>query len=321
MRLRSRRPVTIVLFIIILLLLSTTTFVINQVSRGRVSSDSDSTGTLARASNTEPADALAAQTAEVQSTALAETPGNDGSPATPKPNETGVPTPFPTVGQPQVTPAPTSAPDVWKNCPAFAGRPEYPTPAPGESATCPTPAPQSELSTPQANDPFVIRACAAPDPPDDPDVTKRETASSSTVVIGTVQQVLPPRWTTADGRRPAHPHAQKNVEMMAHIVTPVQFEVQEYLKGQLQQSRLLLWSFGGTIANDVTDACGSTQFTFQPGQQVIVFLKKRGPAPGQAPVFDVVTRYAIGSDGQAVVNDRSLPVQQLLDHIRAAVKP
>lgn len=322
MRLKSFRPVTATMFLIILMMLGISTFLVNRVSREQAATDSDSTGTLGGAYDTNATDSFAVQTSEPDPSQGVAVPAQANPSNKPKPDETGVPTPAPTIVLPPMTPIPTNAvPDIWKNCPAFAGRPDYPTPAPGESTTCPTPVPHREPPTPKPNDPFVIRACVAPDPPDDPNITKRETQSSPIIVLGRVQQVLPPRWTTADGRRPADPHALIDTENMAHIVTPVHIDVEQYLKGQRRQSRIALWSFGGTIDQDITDACGSTRFTFQPGQRVIVFLKERGQVQGNDPVFDVITRYAISSDGQATVDDRIVPVQQLLDEIRTAVSP
>lgn len=104
---------------------------------------------------------------------------------------------------------------------------------------------------------------------------------------------------------------------MTHIVTPVLLDVETYLKGQRQQPRLVLWAFGGALDQDLTDACGSTRFTFQPDQRVVAFLKERGQAQGNDPIFDVIVRYAIDADGQATVDGRSMSLQQLLDDIRA----
>lgn len=213
-----------------------------------------------------------------------------------------------------------TGPNPWRDCPAFKDYGEAPTPAPGESDTCPTPAPtQPPPPTRSTADPIITRVCAEPDPPDDPYITERQTQVSPLIVVGTVRRVLGPRWTTADGRRPTRiPDPDDDVATI--IVTPVELEVEQYVKGQRPQSQLLLWAFGGTIGQDVTDACGSDAFTFKEGQRVVVFLEEENIANGKgnAPIFGVIVRYAITAADQATVDGRSVPFQQLIVGIRAA---
>lgn len=241
-------------------------------------------------------------------------------------------------GQPQgtVTPAGAAAPAGYAGQPSYATAqppsltrtpfPTYPapihttpvppnpnppqklTPAPGQ---IPTPRPTSRPS-----DPYTV-ITAGTGIPDVQLMTKEATV----VVLGTVRQVLPARWTTPDGRRPANPHDPANRESIA---TPVLVEVEQYLKGQQPQRQLIVFAPGGTIGQDrvAVNLNGRDQFAFREGERVVVFLDERlrGSArtSNGSPLWNPLSGYyTVNEDGQATNGFRTVPLQQLLDEIAA----
>lgn len=318
MKPQPRRFLFVVLVVVSLLLIFPSLFVFAWMGNGAVSTHSDATGTLAEAYDANLSNELAAQTTEPAPDETATVPSVSNKP---KPDETGVPTPPPTWIAPPMTPIPTNAnPDIWKDCPAFAGRDWYPTPAPGESTACPTPVPTATAEPTLAPDePFISRVCVAPESPDDPTVATRKTLMAPVVVIGTVRRVAPPRWTTDDGRRPANPFAQDYMDpQFKTIITPVEVSVEQYLKGTGPEASITLWAYGGTIGRDTIDHCGDTQSIFEVGQRVVVFLQQRTFPKSEEPLFSVNSRFTVGANNEATTDGYTIALPQLLDEIRKA---
>lgn len=318
MKAHPRRSFLVNLVICTLLVIVPSLFILVRMSTGSRPPTSDGTGTLAEAHDANLSNELAAQTTEPAPDKTATVPS---VPNKPKPDETGVPTPPPTWIAPPMTPVPTNSnPDIWKDCPAFAGRDWYPTPAPGESTACPTPVPTATAEPTLAPDePFISRVCVAPESPDDPTVAARYTRHSPVVVIGTVRRVAQPRWTTDDGRRPANPFAQDYMDpQFRTIITPVEVAVEQYVKGTGPKASITVWAFGGTIGRDTIDLCGSTQTIFEEGQRVVVFLQQRTFPKSEEPLFDVVARFTVGANNEATTDGYTIALPQLLDEIRKA---
>ncbi|MBA3943988.1 MAG: hypothetical protein H0X37_05430 [Herpetosiphonaceae bacterium] len=138
---------------------------------------------------------------------------------------------------------------------------------------------------------------------------------STIIVIGTIKQVEPARWTTADGRRPANPQAARHV-----IFRPVTLEVERYLKGQLPQQQLRVFAWGGSIGKDRFEQYPDYLYTFRVGERVVLFLHLYDPTGIEAGLQGVqfwgpVEHYTITTDNQAVNFYRTVPLQQLLDEI------
>jgi hypothetical protein len=206
-----------------------------------------------------------------------------------KPNEQGVPTPFPTVFLPPMTPVPTSS-----------GLPPTRTPP---AITPP--------SMPQPSDPFNLTVAAARFPN-----TRVSVNEATRIIIGTVKEILPARWSTADGQRPPNPH----VEGLADVIyRPVVFEVEQYYKGKGNEQELVLVGFGGTVGQDSMEYAGDDLFTFHVGERMIVFLKESQYTLNGRPLATVVERYTITTDKQAKNELRGVPHQLLLDEINAAI--
>jgi hypothetical protein len=211
-------------------------------------------------------------------------------------------TPFPTYPAPiYTTPVPTE-PNPPPKLTAVAGE------------LVPTPRP-----TPRPNDPYYVISVGT----GTPDV-QRATKEATVVAIGTVRQILPARWTTPNGRRPANPHDPANPESISR---PVLIEVEQYLKGQQPQRQLQLFAPGGAVGQDKVEVRlnGRAQFMFREGERVVVFLNERVYGSTKtlngSPLWEPLSsHYTVGSDGLATDGFRTVPLQQLLGEIAEAQK-
>jgi len=180
---------------------------------------------------------------------------------------------------------------------------------------------QSSASARQPETPIYVRACGQR-------VTDVKVVNdvASMIVRGTVTHVSPPRWSTPDGTRPRNPHARESAGFIYRSVT---IDVEHYLKGEQPDQTLLVIAAGGTVGQDTFDYCGDPIFTFQEGEQVVLFLYPRdapanpsGDAPPGGPrTMGIAEHYTITDDGQALNIQRQVPVQQLLDEIQVAHHP
>lgn len=145
--------------------------------------------------------------------------------------------------------------------------------------------------------------------------TKASTREAEIIAVGTIKQVLPARWTTADGRRPDNPHARGNLET---IFRPVVMNVEQCLVGEHSQSELVMFAFGGTVGQDSVEATISDIYEFDEGQRVIVFLVDKGLTVGGTHLWTIIERYTLTPEGQATNSLRTAPLGELLAEIEAA---
>lgn len=73
------------------------------------------------------------------------------------------------------------------------------------------------------------------------------------LVVGTVRDILPSRWVTPDGRRPANPHTGNDLL----LITPVRVEVERVAKGAYALPDIYLAAPGGRIGEDCASYSGS----------------------------------------------------------------
>jgi hypothetical protein len=198
-------------------------------------------------------------------------------------------TPFPTSHLPTVTPIPTTGYPFSTITP---GSP--PTPPPG-----PTNDPQAPFSMIMIGHPVDAQTMIQ---------------RASLIVIGTVNQVEPARWTTPDGLRPANPHVQP-----AGIYVPVHLNIEQVIKGVTDQTHLLLYAGGGTIGQDSINWRPDI-FTFRVGERVVI-VSGRAFQVNNRQFWGIVDRYTVTSDGRAVNYRTNRPLQELLDEIRRIVVP
>lgn len=212
-----------------------------------------------------------------------------------KPGE--VPTPIPTPDGPvRYPPTTAGGPD-----PQYRPTPDHPLP------------PQP---TQPAEAPINISVIADGTPN-----ARSATQEATLVALGTVRQVLPARWNTPGGGRPANPHSQESRQHDT-ISTPVIVQVERYLKGSRPQPQVHIFANGGTVGQDWVRYSGPWTFTFHEGERVVVFLKEdqlNPPAPDGSPFWRLVDQhYLIDGNDRATDGTHTIPLQQLLDEIAAA---
>lgn len=191
--------------------------------------------------------------------------------------------------------------------PPEPARPALVVPEPTEILPPEVPAP-----FPRPNDPYQLTIYAERETN-----TKLLTQKSKIITIGTVKEVLPARWTTPDGLRPANPWAFDNKYT---IFTPVRVEVKQYLKGQQSQRSFVLFALGGQVGQDKV-AWGTDQLNvFQPGEQVLVFLSGTTSVANES-FWGVVEHYTMTKDGYFSNGHRSLVAQQLVSEIQTQMIP
>jgi hypothetical protein len=203
----------------------------------------------------------------------------------------------------------------------------YPT-FPGEEET---PVPETPGPTPDPNDPFRIYEFVDPGEPYTPQSLVRR---FDVIVVGTVTEVLPARWTTPDGSRPANPHETVPEEFT--IFTPVvieldappllarpEEELSSYLAEISTSGRIVVATLGGTVGDDavvtenfhhklelgdrVVTALSSAYFDDQARQSL--FATEAGAAwtPGQTYQLDNDgTAVTIGESGFVAMNSNEL---------------
>ena len=173
--------------------------------------------------------------------------------------------------------------------------------------------PSRQWATPRPEDSYHLRVDAVWD------WTISGSASRSTVIaLGTVVRLLPARWTTPDGARPANPHDHRET-----IYTPVVVEVERYLKGAATGGQLYLFALGGRVGGDSVTMGDGLMHLFE-GERVVVFLRERDRQPQAydgSPLWTVVNHYTVAEDGSARNFYQRMALQQLLDEIAAQQRP
>lgn len=89
---------------------------------------------------------------------------------------------------------------------------------------------------------------------------------SEMIVIGTVKEILPSKWTSADGKRP---NGIDSFSLENSIYTDVTISVDKYLKNPSSSKEVTVRIDGGTVGNDTLEA--DYEPTFKPGEKVLLF--------------------------------------------------
>ena len=182
---------------------------------------------------------------------------------------------------------------------------------PATASSAVAPSVSARYTTPRPADP--VRLTVVGDHP--PDIATWYDASDA-VVVATVRQVFPARWTTPDGARPANPHDPSSA---ATIVTPVAIEVERSLTRAPPGQRLLLAAQGGAVGED-TIARDDGLATFREGERVVLFLQARDRTLAglpDRPVWEVLERYTVTPEGMATNPYATLSMPQLINQIAA----
>jgi len=163
--------------------------------------------------------------------------------------------------------------------------------------------------TPLPSDPYQVLATGTRDT-FDPKIIAQD---SSIIVVGIVQDILPARWTTIDGRRPANPHANSNTDT---IYTPVLIKVETDVKGLGIQQQLYLYAWGGAIGQDSATWQLDAMYQFKEGERAVLFLNERGQLLNNSPLWSINEHYTIDTKDNADNGYQSLPLQKLLEQIK-----
>ncbi|WP_410509733.1 hypothetical protein RSJ42_05815 [Methanosarcina hadiensis] len=142
---------------------------------------------------------------------------------------------------------------------------------------------------------------------------------SDTIVIGTVKEILPPRWNTIDGKQP---NKTRRALLRENVIyTDVVISVDEYLKNPLTSREVTVRTTGGKIGkvNMTTDSDPS----FKVGEKVLLFLSKDYSPDTKdfGPEYFIVTdfylgKYTLTDDGKAVRPDENTTLEELLSTIK-----
>ncbi len=130
------------------------------------------------------------------------------------------------------------------------------------------------------------------------------------IVVGTVREILPARWNTADGQRPANPH---NTYQML-IFTPVRVEIDRVVVGSYTLPSIYLAAPGGKIGQDCASYTGSGAWpSFLYGGRFLYYLQEAqsltvAPAPD-----DNRYRYFTASYSYTVKPDDTLTISPEYD--------
>lgn len=141
---------------------------------------------------------------------------------------------------------------------------------------------------------------------------------SDTIVIGTVKEMLPPKWNTANGKQPNKSITELGSENV--IYTDIIIDVDEYLKNPLSSKELIVRIIGGSIGNVnmTTDA----EPKFSNGEKVLLYLKKDASpyTKNIGPEHFIVTnfyqaKFTLTESGRAVRPDENITLEELLNTI------
>jgi len=91
---------------------------------------------------------------------------------------------------------------------------------------------------------------------------------SDVIVMGEVKEILPSRWTTADGKRPEKIDGEL-------IYTDVIIEVEKYFKNPQPTKEITVRTLGGTVDKDLMIA--EDEAEFEPNERVLLFLTSEDP--------------------------------------------
>jgi len=146
---------------------------------------------------------------------------------------------------------------------------------------------------------------------------------SDTIVIGTVKEILPPRWNTVDGKQPNKPLTEID-HLNDTIYTDIVISVDEYLKNPLSSNEVIVRSIGGTTEN--ISMTSDAEPSFKTGEKVLLYLSKdNNPSTKDiGPEHFIVTDYYEGKftltdDGKAIGHVENTTLDELLSTINQTI--
>jgi hypothetical protein len=141
---------------------------------------------------------------------------------------------------------------------------------------------------------------------------------SDIILIGTVKEIFPSKWNTADGTRPTDDIYDLGLHDV--LYTDVIISVGGYLKNPLPEKEVIVRIQGGSdgyVSIDVED-----ESSFSPGERVFLYLNNDTWADAKdfGPEHFVVTgasqgKFTLTDDGRVTQFARSLTLDELLETI------
>lgn len=142
---------------------------------------------------------------------------------------------------------------------------------------------------------------------------------SDTVVMGTVKEILPPKWNTIDGKLPNKAPDEFDINDLTY--TDVTISVDKYLKNPLSSNEVTVRVLGGKVGNDamVTDE----EPSFKPGEKVLLYLTKDNyeATKNISPQHFVVTghmqgKFELTDNGKAIGWNETVSKDELMSTIK-----
>lgn len=145
---------------------------------------------------------------------------------------------------------------------------------------------------------------------------------SERIVIGTVDEVYPGRWSTPNGESPSRATAMDFI-----IISDVNFHVAQALKGNVDEVDIRIREFGGQAGQDSVIISASEHYDL--GQKYLLFLiEDTGPTADIEPGHFIATGsaqgvYKIKEDRVTPFHgsvDKSWNLDELIKYIESAIK-
>jgi len=95
-------------------------------------------------------------------------------------------------------------------------------------------------------------------------------AKADLIVIGEFIAIHPSRWNTANGKLPDNATIESVSQERLRIFTDANFQVAQYLKGDVQSPVVRIRTFGGQVGEDSMIVSGEP--TYETGQTYLLFL-------------------------------------------------
>ncbi|MGB9928667.1 MAG: hypothetical protein ACPK85_09720 [Methanosarcina sp.] len=137
---------------------------------------------------------------------------------------------------------------------------------------------------------------------------------SDIIMIGTVKEILPSKWNSADGKRPGN---IKKFSIHNFIYTDVVVNVDRYLKNQLPSEVITVRLDGGTVGKDTFIMSGEANLKL--GEKVLLYLQKdtNPDIKDIGPEHYRVTgglqgKFTLDDNGKAIRPDKSTTLDKLL---------
>lgn len=141
---------------------------------------------------------------------------------------------------------------------------------------------------------------------------------SEMIVIGTVKEILPSKWTSVDGKRP---DGIDSFSLENSIYTDITISVDKYLKNPSSSKEVTVRLYGGTVGNDTLEV--DHEPMFKPGEKVLLFLTEdvvistKDIKPEHFKVTGCMQgKFTLTDDGKAVRPDKTVNLDELLSKIK-----